>query len=56
METIFWISAGLLALAIISVAVTIRQHNRMFNNDEDPVPYDDMPAHYEDYESVFYNP
>lgn len=59
METIFWISVGLLALAIISVAIVVRQHNRMFKDHEDPVPLDDMPGHYEDYEMAempFYNP
>lgn len=50
METIFWICAGLLAVAAIAVGYTVRKHNKMFGNNEDPVPYDDMPGHYEDYE------
>lgn len=56
METIFWICAGLLAVAILAVGHTVRQHNKMFNDDEDPVPYDDAPARYEDYEAIFYDP
>lgn len=50
METIFWISVGLLAVAIVAVGHTVRQHNRMFKENEDPVPVDDMPAQYEDIE------
>lgn len=56
METIFWISAGLLAVAIIAVGHTVRQHNKMFKENEDPVPIEDRPALYEDYESEFYKP
>lgn len=55
METIFWISVGLFVIACIAVGHTVRKHNRMFKEDEDPVPAD-RPALYEDYESEFYKP
>lgn len=55
METIFWISVILFAIAVISVVAVVRKHNKMFEG-EGPVPVEDMPAQYEDYESVFYNP
>ena len=48
MQTIFWISVGLLVVAIIAVGHTVRKHNQMFG-DEDPVP-DDSPGHYEEVE------
>jgi len=50
MEIIFWISAGLVAIAATAVVLIVRKHNRMFNYTEDPVPCDDLPGHYEDYE------
>lgn len=49
MQTIFWISVGLLVIAIIAVGHTVRKHNQMFG-DEDPVPFDDGPGHYEEVE------
>lgn len=49
METIFWISVALLIIAGIAVGYTVRKHNRMFGN-EDPIPYDDGPCHYEEVE------
>lgn len=49
METIFWIYVTLLAIAVVSVVAVIRKHNKMFE-DEDPVPIDDLPGQYEDYE------
>jgi hypothetical protein len=49
METIFWISVGLFVIAMIMVGYTVRKHNKMFG-DEDPVPSDDGPGHYEDVE------
>ncbi len=59
MEAILWICIGLFAIACCAVVHTVRQHNKMFNDNEDPVPYDDMPGHYDDYEfseRPFYNP
>lgn len=50
METIFWISVGLLIIAGAAVIYTVRKHNKMFGDNEDPVPCDDAPGHYEDYE------
>lgn len=50
METIFWIAVGLLVVAGIAVAHTVRQHNKMFKEGEDPVPFDDGPGHYDEYE------
>jgi hypothetical protein len=55
MEILFWISVTLFVIALISVVSVVRKHNKMFEG-EDPVPYDDMPAQYEDYEGCFYNP
>ena len=48
METIFWISVALLVIAAFAVGYTIRKHNQMFKENEDPVPYDDVPVFYED--------
>ena len=56
METIFWISVTLFVIAAFAVGHTVRQHNKMFKEDEDPVPFEDRPALFEDYESEFYNP
>lgn len=59
METIFWITVALFLVAAVMVAVVVRRHNQMFKKDEDPVPCDDIPGHYEDYEMAempFYNP
>lgn len=50
METIFWISVTLFVIAAFAVVHTVRQHNRMFKENEDPVPIDDVPAQYEDIE------
>lgn len=50
MEIIFWLSVGLLFLAIISVVAVVRKHNRMFNDNEDPIPCDELPGRYEEYE------
>lgn len=50
METIFWISVTLFVIAAFAVGHTVRQHNKMFNDNEDPVPFDDRPAQYEDIE------
>jgi hypothetical protein len=47
MEIAFWISVGLFIIAAIAVALMIRKHNRMFSEQEDPVPVDDTPAQYE---------
>lgn len=49
METIFWISVILFAIAVISVVAVVRKHNKMFEG-EDPVPIDDVSAQYEDIE------
>lgn len=56
METLLFISIGLFAIACIAVGYTVRKHNKMFAENEDPVPLEDMPARYEDYEAVFYDP
>jgi hypothetical protein len=48
MEVIFWISVTLFVIAAIAVGHTVRKHNRMFKDDEDPVPCDDMPGKYDD--------
>lgn len=50
METIFWISVGLFVIAAFAVGHTVRQHNKMFKENEDPVPIDDTPARYEEIE------
>ena len=50
MEIILYSTAGLLLLAFIMVAAVVRKHNRMFNDSEDPIPFDDIPGHYDDYE------
>jgi len=50
METIFWISVGLLVVAMFAVGHTVIKHNKMFKDHEDPVPYDDGPGHYEEIE------
>jgi len=50
MEIIFYSSIGLAAIAATAVVLIVRKHNRMFNDNEDPVPCDDLPGHYEDYE------
>lgn len=52
METIFWISVGLLIIAGIAVGYTVRKHNKMFGDNEDPILSEDLPGHYEDYELV----
>lgn len=48
----------LIVLPIIEIAIfiwlLIRKDIRQ--KADDPVPLDDMPARYEDYEEVFYNP
>lgn len=59
METLLFISIGLFAIACIAVVYTVRKHNEMFGDNEDPVPYDELPGHYEDYELTerpYYNP
>lgn len=56
MEVLLCISIGLFIVAAIAVGHTVRKHNKMFKDGEDPVPCDSMPAQYEDYEAVFYNP
>lgn len=53
METIIWISVALLVVAAVAVCHTVRKHNRMFKDNEDPVPCDDFPARYEDSERPF---
>lgn len=50
MEILFWISVALLIIAGFAVGYTVRKHNQMFGENEDPVPCDDSPGHYEDYE------
>lgn len=54
METIFWIAVTMFCIAAIMVAVVVRKHNKMFKDNEDPVPHDEMYC--EDYERIFYNP
>ena len=49
MEIAFWISVCLFVVAAVAVALMVWKHNRMFGEQEDPVPVDDMPAQY-DYE------
>lgn len=59
METIFWIAVAMVCVAALMVAIVVRKHNKMFNNNEDPVPFDDLPGRYEDYELSewpYYNP
>lgn len=52
--TIVSIGSALLSVAFI-IWICIKGTDA-FEFDEDPVPYDDMPGHYEDFEEVFYNP
>lgn len=54
MEIILGITVFMFLLAAYSVAVMIVKANKM-HKDEDPVPFDDLPARYEDYEEAFYN-
>lgn len=56
METLLFISIGLFAIACIAVVYTVRKHNQMFGDNEDPVPNEDAEVYCEDYERVFYNP
>lgn len=55
MEILLLITIGLYLIALTAVLVIVRQHSKL-EKDEDPVPYEDMPARYEDYEECFYNP
>lgn len=48
MEIIFWSSVALFIIAVISVVIVVIKHNKMFEDGKDPVPYDDLPARYED--------
>lgn len=56
METLLYISIGLFAIACIAVGYTVRKHNKMFAENEDPVLIEDAPARYEEFEEAFYNP
>lgn len=59
METLLFISIGLFAIACIAVGHTVRKHKKMFADSEDPIPCDDMPGYYEDFEfseRPYYNP
>lgn len=50
METIFWISIGLVFIAAIAVGLTVRAHNKMFKDNEDPLSVEDIPGRYDDIE------
>lgn len=47
MEVLLCIAIGLFIIAAIAVGHTVRKHNKMFKEGEDPVPCD-MPGMYED--------
>lgn len=52
--TIVSIGSALLSLAFIIWAC--KKGTDAFEFDEDPVPCDDMPARYEEFEKAIYNP
>lgn len=52
--TIVSICSALLSAALI-IWIFIKGTDA-FEFDEDPIPYDDMPARYEEFEKAFYNP
>ena len=58
METLLLITIGLYLVALAAVLLIVRQHSKL-ERDNDPVPLDDIPGNYEDYELCerpFYNP
>lgn len=52
--TIVSIGSALLSAALI-IWIFIKGTDA-FEFDEDPIPCDDMPGHYEDFEEIFYSP
>ena len=59
MEQLDIITIVCIGLALLSAALIIWifiKGTDAFEFDEDPIPCDDMPAQYEDYEQVFCNP
>lgn len=52
--TIVCIGLALLSAALVIWALI--EGTAAFEFDEDPVPCDDMPGHYEDFEEIFYSP
>lgn len=55
MEALLLITIGLYLVALISLLLVVRQYSKTEIN-QDPVPHDDAPARYEDYEEIFYDP
>jgi hypothetical protein len=59
MEILLLVTIGLYLIALASVLLVVRQHSKL-EKDEDPVPCEDMPGHYEDFYEVserpYYNP
>lgn len=49
MKTILLITIGLYLISLVCVLRMVRQYSKL-EKDEDPVPCDNMPGHYEDYE------
>jgi hypothetical protein len=55
-EDLIFLPFAVLAATVLVLAIIAVVRFRKMETSEDPVPYDDMPAQYEDYEQSFYNP
>jgi hypothetical protein len=55
-EDLIFLPFAILVAVVLILAIIAMIRFRRMETDEDPVPCDDMPARYEDFEEVFYNP
>lgn len=49
-EDLIFLPFAVLAAVVLILAIIAVRKFKQLETDEDPVPYDDMPARYEDYE------
>jgi hypothetical protein len=56
LDIITWIYLGMALLSIALGVWAFIKGTDAFEFDEDPIPREDMPAQYEDFEEAFYNP
>lgn len=55
-ENLIFLPFAILAAIVLVLAIIAFVKFRKLETDEDPVPCDDLPARYEDYEEAFYSP
>lgn len=55
-EDLIILPFAILAAVVLILAIIAMIRFRRTETGEDPIPYDDIPARYEDLEEMFYNP